>query len=59
MFGYHVSDPERFGVVELDDTGRALSIEERPRKLKSSYVVTGLYFCDNKVTEIAKSIKLR
>ncbi len=57
VFGYYVDDPERFGVVEFDDSGKVISVEEKPKEPKSNYAVTGLYFYDNRVVETAKKLK--
>lgn len=57
VFGYYVDDPERFGIVEFDSEGKAISIEEKPKNPKSNYCVTGLYFYDNRVVEFAKNLK--
>jgi glucose-1-phosphate thymidylyltransferase len=57
IFAYTVTDPERYGVVAFDATGRAVSIEEKPRQPKSNYAVTGIYFCDNDVVDIAKTLR--
>ncbi len=57
VFAYHVTDPERYGVVEFDDTNKAISIEEKPQHPKSNYAVPGIYFYDNSVVEIAKNLK--
>lgn len=57
VFGYHVEDPERFGIVDFDDNGKVLSIEEKPEHPKSPYAVTGLYFYDNRCVEYAKNLK--
>ena len=57
IFGYYVNDPERFGIVEFNEEGKAISIEEKPKNPKSNYCVTGLYFYDNRVVEFAKKVK--
>ena len=57
VFGYHVDDPERYGVVEFDETGRAVSLEEKPEEPKSHFAVTGLYFYDNDVIKVAKDVQ--
>ncbi|WP_026760412.1 glucose-1-phosphate thymidylyltransferase RfbA [Selenomonas ruminantium] len=57
VFGYYVDDPERFGIVEFNDKGQAISIEEKPQQPKSNYCVTGLYFYDNQVVELAKKLQ--
>lgn len=57
VFGYHVQDPERFGIVEFDADGKVLSVEEKPEQPKSNYAITGLYFYDNRVVEIAKNVQ--
>ena len=56
VFGYYVEDPERFGVVEFDDAGKVISVEEKPKEPKSNYAITGLYFYDNSVIEVAKNL---
>ena len=57
IFGYHVNDPQRFGIVEFDKAGKVLSVEEKPQKPKSNYCITGLYFYDNRVVEYAKKVR--
>ena len=57
VFGYYVEDPERFGVVEFDESGKVISVEEKPKEPKSNYAITGLYFYDNRVSEFAKAQK--
>lgn len=57
VFGYYVNDPERFGIVEFDEDGRVISVEEKPKQPKSNYAITGLYFYDHRVVELAKQVK--
>lgn len=57
VFGYYVNDPERFGIVEFDESGRVISVEEKPKQPKSNYAITGLYFYDDRVVELAKQVK--
>ncbi len=57
VFGYYVNDPERFGIVEFDDSGKVISVEEKPENPKSNYAITGLYFYDNRVAKMAKEVK--
>lgn len=57
IFGYYVNDPERFGIVEFDEMGKVISVEEKPKAPKSNYCITGLYFYDNRVVQMAKSVK--
>lgn len=57
VFGYYVNDPERFGIVEFDESGKVISVEEKPAKPKSNYAITGLYFYDNRVVKLAKQVK--
>lgn len=57
IFGYYVNDPERFGIVEFDESGKVISVEEKPKNPKSNYCITGLYFYDNRVVELAKQVK--
>ena len=57
IFGYYVNDPERFGIVEFDENGKVISVEEKPQHPKSNYCITGLYFYDNRVVDMAKRVK--
>ena len=57
MFGYYVNDPERFGIVEFDENGKVVSVEEKPAQPKSNYAITGLYFYDKRVVQMAKEVR--